>query len=677
MINKFNRILFSESFLTPACFIVFLISILLRSTLDIGADTGVYLDLGKKIAQGGKYYYTFFESNFPISFYFYALQYQVSSILHINQIIMSEIVINLLGVLSVFWAAKILKRSTIYENKAHYNLIVFAYFCGFFLRGQAMEIGEFGTKTGLLLLALYPYISFSFERKFPFTKQELICRGILMGLIPCIKPHYLVIILFIEFHRFFQKKSLRFFIQTDKLVMYFIGALYLLLIIKFIPEFFEFIVPMWQKVYPVYGSYDIFLENTWRHLAARGMVFAFIFLIFSRLKFTANDKILALFFASVSLLLILENLGTVDQASIFYAVTTICFFKFVFDLFASEKFSILENKFIVISLIFLPIFDLEILPASIFGLGGFANIFWLLLPIYPFILAKKLDASQRKKFLSKKRILIAPVIYALLILLLLLALQKLGGWAHIALNLAAMFGVLFFFERKVYPQFSRNFSPFFVFVVTTSISCLLYTYLSAMITTIRHDDEYTFPNKLSDTVAYYSKIHAPQKDDGILMVSIWITHQFPLLNFMEKNNYQKFHVATFQADMGIAGSKLMFPIDDKDRILTLSYLFNDVKEQLKNPLIKVVFINNSTSVLHKPSRCLINTLEFYFMDPEFKKLFLQNFHFENHVIITHKVKVAEKIPFITGEKPSVFDAVKPTSEPIFQDFEVYVRNEKK
>ena len=144
------------------------------------------------MAQGGRYYYDFFESNFPLSFYFYALQYKISVLLGISPIIMSEIVINSLALLSILWSAQILKRSTISDNSAHFNLIIISFFLSFFLRANAIQLGEFGTKTSLLLICLYPYISFSFERKVAFEKSELIGRGILMGLMPCIKPHYLV-----------------------------------------------------------------------------------------------------------------------------------------------------------------------------------------------------------------------------------------------------------------------------------------------------------------------------------------------------------------------------------------------------------------------------------------------------------------------------------------------------
>ena len=168
MINKKNitDFLSSRIFLISSCLIIFSLSILLRSLIDIGSDTGVYINVGKRIANGGKYYYDFFESNFPLSFYFYALEYQISQLLHINQIIFSEIAINSLAILSIFWSSKILKSSTIYENKAHYNLIIIGYFLGFFLRPNALQIGEFGTKSSLLLIALFPYISYSLERKF-------------------------------------------------------------------------------------------------------------------------------------------------------------------------------------------------------------------------------------------------------------------------------------------------------------------------------------------------------------------------------------------------------------------------------------------------------------------------------------------------------------------------------
>ena len=78
--------------------------------------------------------------------------------------------------------------------------------------------------------------------------------------------------------------------------------------------------------------------------------------------------------------------------------------------------------------------------------------------------------------------------------------------------------------------------------------------------------------------------------------------------------------------------------------------------------------------MNKKDRCLISTLEYYLLDPSFRKNFLKNFHFENHVIIVQKKRLVKKINFITGEKPSIFDQIKPSKKQILHDFEVYVRN---
>lgn len=671
--NKIRNFLESRNFLIISCALIFFFSIFLRSLIDIGADTGVYLDIGKKVSQGGRYYYDFFESNFPISFYFYSLQYQLAQLLHLSQIILSEIIINLLAFLSIFWSSQILKKTTIHDNKAHYNLIIISYFLSFFLRPFALQIGEFGTKTSLLLIALYPYLSYSFETKLKLVKKDLTWRGCLMGLIPCIKPHYLILIIFIESYQFWQKKSLRFFLKRDKLVMCLIGVFYLFLMIKFTPEFFEFMVPMWQKHYPSYDNYEAFMDNFWRHFASRISIFAFIFLAFSHLKFTANDKILALFFAGASALILLENIGTIDQIVVFYTAVTICFAKILFDLIFSKSFSLLHNKFIISALLILPLFDLEVLPDSIFGLGGFVNIWWLVVLILPFFLIKKLKLQSIAAFV--KKFYIFGLVYVLLVIGAVLSLKYFGGWAHITFNLTALFVVLFFLERKIYTKFFKEFSALSVFVITTSVSCLFYSYVTSINTTLKRDSNFISPGKLSDLLTYYSKTFAPKKEDGILVVSTRIAHQFPTINYLEKENYQKFHIAMMQANKGSAKIPTMIPLADSSEVFTFSYLFDDVKNSLENPQVKILFINNTPETLIKGDRCLIGTLEYYFLDWKFKKLFFENFRFENHAMIIKDVKPVKKVRFISGEEASIFDKVQPTTKRVLYDFEIYVRKD--
>ncbi len=675
MREKIIKTISSDFFLPISCAAIFLLSIFLRSTIDIGADTGIYISLGKKITEGGKYYYDFFESNFPISFYLYALEYQLSSLLQISPIILSEIVINLLGLLSIFWSAKILKNTTIYENKIHYNSLIIAYFLTFFLRYMALQIGEFGTKTSLLLIGLYPYISYSFARRTQFAMRDMIYRGCLMGFIPMIKPHYLVFIIFIELYKFFQTKSLKFFVELDKLIACVIGVIYLFLMLKFTPEFFEFMVPMWLKIYAAYDDPAVFFDNSLTNIASRISIFSFIFLIFSRLKFEENDKILAIFFISSSTILILENIATIDQTVIFYTAITICISKFLSDLFFSEKFLLSENKFIVTAVFLLPIFDLAILQPTVFGLGGIVNIWWLWVLIYPFFLVQKFKESASQKALIRKLFYFSPI-YFCLIIGMGLVLKYLGGWAYIAINLSLLFVTLFFFERKIYSKLSDRFSSFSVFIIAASISCLLYSYISSIVVVVRHAENTTSPNKLTDSIAYYSKIYAPKKEDNIAMIAVGAYYHFPLINYLQKENNQKSYTSGMRSDAGLSGSKLMFQIDDLDRVFALSYLLDDIKNQIKNPNTKIIFINNSSENLDKKTVCLIGNLEYYFLDPELKKIFLQNFHFENRIVINKKVKPVQKVRFITGEKPSIFDGLEPPTTRVLHDFEVYVRNEK-
>lgn len=681
IIHKFNEIVSTRNFLLIVSTTIFCLSIFLRSIIDIGPDTGVYLDLGRELARGGRYYYDFFESNFPLSFYIYALQYRISLWCGISPIITSEIFINLFAVLSIYWSALILRKSTIYNNQSHYNLIIISYILGFFIRANVIQLGEFGTKSSFLLICLYPYISFSFERLIPLKRSELIHRGLLMGLIPCFKPHYLIFSIFIEAHRFWQKKSFRFFVELDKLVMLLIGVIYLFLMFKLTPEFLEFVVPMWPKIYKAYDDAKVFFDNALHRIGAETAMSCFIFLSFSRLKFSPNDRILFLIFCAASTLAILENIGTIDQLGVIYAIFTTCFLKIIYDLIISQKFSFRENKTIFLVLLIWPIFDMEILPGAILGLSGFINVWWLIFLVYPFIFCynlRKLNPSEfaifKVKNLIAVKIIFLTLFYFGLLFLNAMSLKYLGGWGFMVTNLFSLFFVLFFFE-KFYARFEKNFSTFTTFTITTSISCLLYAYILPLNNLIPAKHYDTFPNKLSDKISYYSALYAPKKEDGFLVLSNLIVHAFPILNYLDKENYHNNHVVNLMAQRGFLSSSTAFPQNkDREAIFTLSYIFEDLKKQLLNKSVKILFINQGIKVFDREDRCLIGFLEYYFLDPEFKKIFFENFRFENRILTSVKVKnPINRIVTTRKEEKDVFDAVKPANEKIRYDFEVYVR----
>ena len=226
----------SHFFLKLALAVIFLLSIFLRSRIDVGGDSAVNIDLAAKIARGGRYYYDFFESNFPLTLWITVIPYSLAKLFNISPLITADFFVNLLGIISLFCSARILAKSTLRPD--HQNLLIISFALGFFLRIHALEANEFVTKVSFLLALFFPYLSYSFDRKTTLTKSDLIWRGACAGLLCCLKPHYVFLPLLIEIDRFWKKKSLKFFLELDKLVIVAVGLIYLFLMFKFTPEFF-------------------------------------------------------------------------------------------------------------------------------------------------------------------------------------------------------------------------------------------------------------------------------------------------------------------------------------------------------------------------------------------------------------------------------------------------------
>ncbi len=681
VVECFDRIVSSKKFLLICCSAVFLLSIFLRSLANIGPDTGVYIDLGREIARGGKYYYNFFESNFPLSFYIYALEYHLSVWSGISPILMSEIFINILALGSICYSAQILKRTTIYDNRAHYNLIIISYFIGFFIRADALELSEFGTKSSFLMICFFPYLSYSFERTQKFTKNDLIQRGLLMGIIPCFKPHYIFLIVFIELYKFWKNRQTRgivkFIFEIDKLVMLLIGVTYLFLMLKLTPEFFEFIVPMWPKVYIAYDDLSVFIKNALVSLGSTIMIHCLIFIAFARLKFTENDRILFLVFCSVSLLIILENIGSIDQTGILYALYLTFFVKITYDLILSGKYRFRDNKFFMITLLAWPLSDMSILPKAIISAGGFINVWWLITLVYPFIFCYNLRKSDKaafsifkSRYLTKCKIGAAIFIYGILLIIQICTIRYIGVWGFLVTNIATLFFVLFFFE-KFYAKFTNTFSTFAVFAITLSMSCLIYNYLYPL-SKAMFDRENLY-RKSEDHIKHYVMKYAPKKHETFLVFSTMIPDQFPIMNYLEKENYHLGNVASVISVHGFLGSGNFYPVSkDKDKVLTLSYLFEDIKKQMKNQNVKLLIFNQIFSDIER-DKCFVGFLEYYFYDPEFRKIFFENFRFENRILTSKKIKHPFRKINILSKNKDRFADLEPSNELISSDLEVYVR----
>ncbi len=662
----------NQAILATICGAIILFSIFLRSTFDIGADTAFYISLGQKISEGEKYYDNFFESNFPISFYIYAIESRLAALSGINPIIMSEIVINLLGILAIFSSARILQHHN-FAKKAHYNIIIISFCAAFFLRIAALGIGEFGTKTSFLLLLLFPYLSYSFLEEKLLTRKNLIWRGALIGLIPCFKPHYAILIIAIEIYKFWQIKSWKFFIKLDKLIALTILAIYLNFLIQITPEFLQFMVPMWSEFYSVYAKPELFFANSARHFVKNIGILALIAPMFLYLKISKDDKILIAAFIGASLLLILENIGTIDQEVIFYAITTVALFKFSYDFFSSKYFIFNENKFITCAFIILPIFDAENFFKAIFNL---TNIWWALVPLCFVYYSRFVGAGSSRPLTCK----ISPVAgrktpplriqyFLFCIALTTLSIYSLNHCkdnTNIAINIISFAFFLFIFE-KFHKKTYHKFSTILIIVALAITSNFTFLYISSIKNAIIKDNYFVSPNASSAPLQHYIKTYATKKDESFLVISHWIFHQFPLIIYADKHNYLKFAVALVYDDH--KNRKTMFSNDNPDRAFVYGYLLDDLKKQILNEKIKVIIINYADDASGSREIETISSLEYCMLDPEFRKIFLQNFHFKNRILEYRKIE--PKLKIITSDK---FSNLRPANTKLLYDFEIYIRN---
>ena len=400
----------SRYFLYFTTTIITLVSVFVRSLNDIGTDTAIYLYLGEKIAKGAIYYKDFFETNFPISFYIYALQYRIASFFAINPIIFSDFFINITALISLFFTTKILQKTTIFKDKIAYNLLIIGFYLGFFIRYPAIELLEFGTKSSFLAILFYPYFALSLQRETALTTSEKLIRGLLGGLIPCFKPHYLIYIIAIELVKWrFDKHSknsqnksvfnFSFFIQLDKIIILGVGVVYLFIIWLFIPEFLE-MVKIFSNYYPGH-QFSTALNN----LLNIAVKYYFILYLLPFLIFKNQQKLnfWLIFFILISGLfcLKLEGVFSIDQEGAVIAMITGPILLLARYFFNSKYFSLHKNIFSISLLILLPS-----LPAILFS-GVEFLVFSLLLVIfqpiflYYFNFNNYLDFQAKKYFFAK------------------------------------------------------------------------------------------------------------------------------------------------------------------------------------------------------------------------------------------------------------------------------------
>ena len=362
------------------CALIFLTSIFIRSTRDIGHDSATYILVAQKILQGGKYYYNFFENNFPLAFYLTVIPIYLAKIFSISPIIALEIFVNLIGIFAIYFSAIILQshdsvglKGNIAQKNicphAQVQLLIICFCIGYFLRIYTLQFNEYGTKSSYFLALAFPYIAYQITSS--NSRESQLIMGILAGLMICLKPHYAILPAIFELSKLRLKDfSLQNFYLRNFTTAFLVFG-YLLLMLKFTPEYFEFI-PQFSALY--FHSEYIQYFNT-----IKKDIFPLLLLSVVAIPYLTKHKIFQPLFCTAiaaALIIIFELVGGYDQCVIFYSLSFALIAAIVFFLLQEKKINWRKDGLLILILLLLPQFDAQ----SFFALAlNLCYLWWLIL----------------------------------------------------------------------------------------------------------------------------------------------------------------------------------------------------------------------------------------------------------------------------------------------------------
>lgn len=675
--NKINKALVNDNFFKSLCALIFAISILIRSIADIGPDSSVYLDVGKKIAEGKSYFKDIFEINFPILMWLYALEFKLSKLVNISPIIIAELIVNIGALTSIYFSSKILKKNLLVVpsiiDKNIYKIIILSFYLSFFLRPYSLHLFEFGTKTSYFLILFFPYFSYCLLNQNTLTTKHLVFKGFLMALIASLKPHYIFFILIVEFYLALKYRRIILLIAIDKLIAIALYFLYIILIIKKAPLFLDFVVPMWSSYFKTYANLDKLLTNIYSNMAFVIFPYLAVFLVFSRIKMQEIDRIfLAIFIASATVIL-LENIFTIDQFSLFCALNLAFMLRILQIIIRNNFLNFSDNLFFLGFFLIIPFSQIEFIRISIFGYSGVFNLWWLMI-IYNFIfLYKKIDISERQKIFTPKKITLFIIIYLLCFALTVYGFRGSNYWLSNFIGLVSFFVFYFITEKyflyKVYTQLTR----FSIFIVMASLFLYFHDYGDSMRNLYSDEGFRNKFRKIYDFKAYYYKKFAPQTNHH--EIDFFSLHQLPhpLVSYFKKDMPQKMSIFSMNANN--SRKAMLFNNKDAGSSLVYGYMIDDVKKMLTDKNTKLIFVDYFKINENESSKCIVGYLEYLFLDKEIRKLFLQNYRFENRLILTKNYQISDD--FLTKLFDNSVDnnkyKIMGNFQKIITDIEVYVR----
>lgn len=619
----FGRIFAAKKTALFGAIFVISVSILCQSMRDLGHDSATYPEIAQKMLLGGKYFEDFFEPNLPLNFLLTMIPILIAQKFDFNIFATAQIFWNLLGILSIFWSAKILTRSLLLRDKTVFNLVFLSLVAGFFWRVFTLQFNEFGTKTTYLLAVLIPYISCHLIDEKDWRKSDQIFAGILAALLFCLKPHYGIFAIIFELQKLIKSRN---FLSIFCLRNYVTLALlcgYFAVIIKFFPSYINHI----QDVSSSYfgdGVSMIFFMFLWD-------ISPLLLLLVLCADLIKKEKILLSFLWPISaatLLILSEFIGALDQRFIFYSTSLPLIILLVFFLIKNRSINWNRDYLFIVPILLLPQFD----PQSIFSLAIYIPCFWWVFALFFF---KKIHINKLTKiFLG----LIG------LVTIFLLAKNEFNQFFWFISLLIFIFVARL--ELKFHQKIStkKEFSTLSASLIFVVLSYFLSLHLSSIFNFRSYYNFYKFssPNHFNSEVIKTIR-HNSRKDEEVTFVTTGIPGTYPAINYAGKKNELPFLQNGFLFKQIGSEKKLNGIVGE--------YMLERLKQQIalqKNKLVFVEIMYNA-----KRDRCTIGFLENYFSDEEFREIFLENY------------------VFLTRIKS--FIEIAPSQQIIDHEFEVYLR----
>jgi hypothetical protein len=650
------RLFSAKSAAFSGCLLVVASSVLIRSQMNIGPDSAVFLEVSKKMLNGGKYVQDFWENSSPLFFIFGMLPHLLVRVFSfIHPAIAAEIVLNLIGILTVFCSAKIATKSDLAKDQLKFNLIIISFACAFFLRPFTLQYNEFGTKSSYFLALVFPYISLHFIAVEKLTKRLQALIGALAGLLCCLDVRYSILVLAFEMHKIFLAKR-TFFYWRNAITLALIFA-YSLLIFYCFPDYAESVITL-------FAAYYAAAEEKFSFVILRYDVFPVIIaaiLFFSLLYQERKSAILSALsvaligFATIA---VTEIITGFDQRFLFYAIALPFLVTFLLTAFRQHFFNVKRDWLRLLLIMLLMQFDVRIF----FLICDLCCFWWVIVLVMRGHLLRKLDAkmiNQNGGFIA--RMLVPNDVESWAFFILFAATTILLSSSNY-LKLTWIFSaIIFAFLLHLYQQLhekavqKKEFSRLSAFMIFFALSRIVSLYFEPIIGSNQTvADQIKSPNYVSEKMYNFVK-NDLEEDENFLILAKSENIAQPLITYLGSDNAIPFSHTL----------PLYYP--QKQLKEVKEYFLQHVIKQMKNEKNEIIFVEGN--LLQEGGVCDVSVIELSLRNPDFRAAF-KNYIFVNRIV--QKESSENKIRFFF-DGISADSALNKNKEIVLHDIEIYRR----